>query len=70
VKKVTVADQMEQAIAGVQGAAANMKQFAQQTQDQQAKETFKQLSHTLDGAVETLRKRQQYIQSQEPQYRG
>jgi len=66
---VTVANQMEQAIASVQSAAANMKQFAQQTQDKQAKGTFQQLSQTLDSAVTTLRGRQKYIQNQEPQYR-
>jgi hypothetical protein len=34
---VTVGTQLQQAIAGVQSAAASMKTFALETQDQQAK---------------------------------
>jgi hypothetical protein len=67
---VTVQTQMQQAIAGVQSAAASMKTFALETQDQQAKKTFEQLAMTLDSAVTQLQQRQQQIQDQEPQYRG
>jgi len=60
---------MQQAIAGVQSAAATMKTFALQTEDQQAKQTFQQLAQTFDSALETLKQRQQYIEEQEPQYK-
>lgn len=66
---MTVGTQMTQAIATVQNAAATMKTFSLETQDQQAKQTFEQLATTLDNAVETLKKRQQYIEQQEPQYK-
>lgn len=66
---MTVGTQMTQAIATVQNAAATMKTFSLETQDQQAKQTFEQLAKTLDNAVETLRGRQQYIEGQEPQYK-
>ncbi len=66
---MTVGTQMQQAIAGVQSAAATMKTFAMETQDQQAKKAFEQLAQTLDGAVGQLQQRQKYIQEQEPQYR-
>ncbi|MGI6065702.1 MAG: DUF1657 domain-containing protein [Bacillota bacterium] len=66
---MTVGDQMEQAIASIQSASANMKQFAQQTMDKQAQQTFQQLSQTMDDALTTLKGRQQYIQEQEPQYK-
>jgi len=66
---LTVGTQLEECIAGVQSAAASMKTFALQTQDQQAKQTFQQLAQTLDGAVDTLQQRQKYIQEQEPQYK-
>ncbi len=66
---MTVGSQMQQAIAGVQSAASTMKTFAQETQDQQAKQTFQQLAQTLDNACDTLQKRQQTIESQEPQYK-
>lgn len=66
---MTVATQLQQAIAGVQSTAASMKTFALETQDQQAKQTFQQLAESLDCAVQTLKQRQQYIEQQEPQYR-
>ncbi len=66
---MTVETQMQQAIAGVQSAAATMKTFALETQDQQARKTFENLAMTLDSAVNELQQRQQYIQGQEPQYR-
>jgi broad specificity polyphosphatase/5'/3'-nucleotidase SurE len=69
VKTVTVGSKLDQAIAGVQSAAASMKMFALDTQDQQASQTFQQLAQTLDAAVQTLQQRKQYIEQQEPQFR-
>lgn len=66
---MTVATQMTQAIATVQNAAASMKTFSLETEDEQAKQTFQQLALTLDSAVETLKDRQNYVQEQEPQYK-
>lgn len=66
---MTVGTQMQQAVAGVQSAAATMKTFALETQDQLAKQTFQQLAKTLDDALVTLQQRQKYIEQQEPQYK-
>lgn len=66
---MTVGTQMQQAIASVQSASASMKTFALETQDKQTKQTFENLAKTLDGAVDTLKQRQNYIENQEPQYR-
>ena len=66
---MTVGSQLKQCIAGVQSAAATMKSFALETQDQEAKKTFEELDQTLDNAVNTLEKRQQYVQGQEPEYK-
>lgn len=66
---MTVGTQLQQAIASVQSAAASIKTFSLETQDQEAKKTFQQLSQTLDDAVVTLKGRQQYIEQQEPQYK-
>lgn len=66
---ITVNTQLQQAIASVQSAAATMKNFALETQDQQAKNTFQQLAQTLDNAVSTLEERRKVIQGQEPQYK-
>ena len=66
---MTVATQMQQVIASIQSAAASMTTFALETQDQQAKTTFKNLANTLNGAVDTLKDRQTYIEQEEPQYK-
>jgi hypothetical protein len=66
---MTVGTQMKQAIATVQSAAASMKTFSLETQDQQAKQTFEQLAQTFDDALNQLQGREQYIQGQEPQYK-
>lgn len=66
---MTVGTQMQKAIATVQSAAASMKTFALETQDQEAKQTFLQLAQTFDDSLKTLQGRQQYIEQQEPQYK-
>lgn len=65
---MTVGTQMQQAIATVQNAAATMKTFSLETQDQQAKKSFEQLAQTFDSALNQLKGREQYIEKQEPQY--
>lgn len=66
---MTVGTQMTKAIATVQNAAATMKTFALETEDQEAKQTFQQLARTFDDALATLQGREKYIEKQEPQYR-
>ena len=67
---MTVGTQMQQAIAGIQSAAATMKTFSLETEDQQAKNDFQQISEQLDSSLEILKGRQEYIQEQEPQYKS
>lgn len=66
---MTVGTQFTQAIATVQNAAATMKTFSLETEDQQTKQTFEQLAQTFDTALETLKGRQKYVEKQEPQYK-
>jgi len=54
----------------MEGAAANLKTFALQTQDQQAKQLFQQLSQNMDHSAQQLRGRLDYIMQEEPQYRS
>lgn len=68
-EKMTVGTQFTQAIATVQNAAATMKTFSLETDDQQTKQTFEQLAKTFDTALETLKGRQKYVEQQEPQYK-
>jgi hypothetical protein len=67
---MTVGTQMQQAIAGIQSAAATMKTFSLETQDTQAKQEFQQIATQLDSSLDTLKGRQQYIEQQEPQYKN
>ncbi|AGX44273.1 DUF1657 domain-containing protein [Clostridium saccharobutylicum] len=67
---MTVGTQMQKAIAGIQSAAATMKTFSLETEDQQAKADFKQIAEQLDCSLEVLKGRQKYIEEQEPQYKS
>jgi len=66
---MTVGTQMQQAVAGIQSAAATMKTFALETQDKQAQQEFQQIAQQLDSSLDSLKARQQYIEEQEPQYK-
>lgn len=66
---MTVGTQMQQAIAGIQSAAATMKTFALETEDQAAKKDFQQLAETFEDALQVLEGRKKYIEEQEPQYK-
>lgn len=65
---MTIANNLAQTLASCEGAAANLKSFALETQDQQAKQMYQQLAQTMDGAVNQLRNRLDYAMSEEPQY--
>jgi uncharacterized protein with beta-barrel porin domain len=60
---------LEKTIAGLQGAASDLKTYSQDTNDQQAKQLFTQLSGQIEGCVSQLKARLHYVQQEEPQYR-
>ena len=60
---------MKQAIARIQSASATMKTFSLETEDKQAKAEFEKIARQLDDTLEVLKGRQNYIESQEPQYK-
>ncbi len=66
---MTIGVKMQQTIASAESVAANLKQFALDTQDQQAKQMFGQMSQTLTNVVSSLQARFNYIQTEELQYR-
>lgn len=66
--KVTIANKVAQTLASCEGVAANLKSFALETQDEQAKQMFQQLAQTMDNAVNQIRNRVDYMMSEEPQY--
>ncbi|WP_066501781.1 DUF1657 domain-containing protein [Abyssisolibacter fermentans] len=66
---MTTINKLEQALASVQGLAAQLKTFSLDTNDQQAKQTFKQMSQTAENIAQTLQSRVDFVKSEEPQYR-
>lgn len=61
---------LEKALTGAQGLAAQLKTFSMDTNDQQAKQTFTQLAQTTENIAQTLKSRLEFVKSEEPQYRG
>lgn len=66
---MTTVNKLEKALTSAQGLAAQLKTFSMDTNDQQAKQSFKQLSHTAENIAQTLQSRLSFVKSEEPQYR-
>lgn len=66
---MTVGTQMQQTIASCESAMANLKTFALETQDENAKQLFQNLAQQQQSIVENLNARLKYIQEEEPQYK-
>jgi len=67
---MTIGQKVHQCLATLEGAAADLRTFALDTQDQTAQKLYAQLSETLQNQViNPLKSRVDYIESQEPQYK-
>lgn len=66
---MTIGDKMHQTLASLEGAAANLKTFALDSQDQTAKQMFNDLNQQVEGICQALKGRVNYIEQQEPQYK-
>lgn len=66
---MTVGTQMQQTIANCESALASLKTFALETQDQNAKQMFQNLTTQQQTIVDHLNARLQHIQEEEPQYK-
>ncbi|MBE3585771.1 DUF1657 domain-containing protein [Desulfofundulus thermocisternus] len=66
---MTVGEKMHQTLASLESAAANLKSFSLDTQDQTAKQMFASYSQQLEDICKGLRGRVNYIEQQEPQYK-
>lgn len=66
---MTVGEKMHQTLASLEGAAANLKTFALETQDKGAKQMFTDLNQQVEVICQTLKGRVNYIEQQEPQYK-
>lgn len=66
---MTTVNKLEQALAGAEGLASQLKTFSMDTDDQQAKQMFKQLATTMETTSQTLKSRLDFVKNEEPQYR-
>ncbi|HHW42312.1 MAG TPA: DUF1657 domain-containing protein [Desulfotomaculum sp.] len=66
---MTIGEKMHQTLASLESAAANLKTFALDAQDQTAKQMFSSFANQLEGITQGLRGRVNYIEQQEPQYK-
>jgi hypothetical protein len=67
---MTVGMKVQQTIAGAESVMANLKTFALETQDNEAKQMFNNLANSQQAIVDSLKGRLQYIQNEEPQYKN
>jgi hypothetical protein len=66
---VTVGTKIQQTISSCESVLANLHSFSLETQDQTAKQMFQNLGNQQQQILENLKTRQQYIESQEPQFK-
>lgn len=66
---MTTANKLEKALTSAQGLATDLKTFSMDTNDQQAKQTFKQLAQATENIAQTLENRLNFVKTEEPQYR-
>jgi hypothetical protein len=59
---------LETALASAKGLAADMKTFSLDTDNQEAKQMFNQLSNTMENVSQTLQSRLDFVKQEEPQY--
>lgn len=62
-------NKLEQALAGSKGLASQFKTFALDTDDQNAKTMFNQLSQVAEDMSQQLESRVEFVKNEEPQYR-
>ncbi|AKX94593.1 DUF1657 domain-containing protein [Neomoorella thermoacetica] len=66
---MTIGTQMHQTLTSLEGAVADLKTYALQTEDKNAKKQFTDYANQLDSIAQGLKGRVNYLESQEPQYK-
>lgn len=66
---MTVANKLLQALTSAKGLSSDLKTFSLDTEDEQAKQLFDQMSQTAENMAQELQGRLDFLQSEEPQYR-
>jgi len=65
---LTTVNKLEQALASAKGLSADLKTFAMDTDDQNAKQMFNMLSTNAENMAQMLQNRVNYVKGEEPQY--
>ncbi|MBU4533288.1 MAG: DUF1657 domain-containing protein [Eubacteriales bacterium] len=66
---MTVGEKMHHTLATLQGCAGEMKSYALETQDSNAKKMFSDYADQLETITRGFKGRVNYIEQQEPQYK-
>ncbi|KMK76675.1 DUF1657 domain-containing protein [Alkalihalobacillus pseudalcaliphilus] len=66
---MTVIAKIQQTMVGLKSAQASLESFALETDNQQAKQLYQQLSQQTQAIVDSLEPRVQQVMQEEPQYR-
>ncbi|UCZ51920.1 DUF1657 domain-containing protein [Bacillus shivajii] len=67
---MTVASNVKQCLASLKNAEATLHSFAIKSEDEDAKETFKESCLSTRRVIEDLEKRISQLEFEEPQYKG
>ncbi|KGA98565.1 hypothetical protein AJ85_19155 [Alkalihalobacillus alcalophilus ATCC 27647 = CGMCC 1.3604] len=67
---MTVIAKMQQTVAGLKSAQASLETFSLETDNQQAKQLYKQMAQQTQTIVENLEPRVEQVMQEEPQYRS
>lgn len=59
---------LETALASAKGLASDLKTFSLDTDNQEAKQMYDQLSNTVENVAQTLQSRLDFVKQEEPQY--
>jgi hypothetical protein len=60
---------MHQTLTSLEGAIADLKTYALETQDKNAKKQFTDYANQIENIAQGLKGRVNYLESQEPQYK-
>ncbi len=66
---MTVKNKLEKTITDCESVLADLKSFAQETDNKNAKQMFQKLAQSEQGILDTLNSRLEYIKQEEAQYR-
>lgn len=66
---MTIGTRMHQCLTSLEGAIADLKSFALETQDKNAQKQFSDYANQLENIAQGLKGRINYIEGQEPQYK-